>query len=153
MQGQAITIPPAAAVTDDPERSTPRDAAAGRAPKAGGALRGRAASLMLWLVPLAVFATFIALTYALWQAERSLESYGVDAAAVSRRASSLVLWGGLAISLLTSLFVYLALLYRGRANDRTRRYLRSLESLQSNASSIIARVDAGAGALTELCES
>ena len=156
MQGQAITIAPAAAaaaVTDDPSRSAPPDLLPKQPSKPGGLLRGRAASVMLWLVPLAVFATFVALTYALWQAERSLEAYGADPPAVSHRASALVLWGGLAISLLTSSFVFLALLYRGRANDRTRRYLRSLESLQSNASSIIARVDAGAGALTELCES
>ena len=142
MQGQAVTIAPAS-VTDESNRSAPRSTPA-QARKANGVLRGRFAAAMLWLVPLAVFAALATLTNALWHA---------DASAAGGLASSLVFWGGITFSFLTSSFVFLALLHRGRSNDRTRRYLQSLESLQANASSIIARVDAGAGALTELCES
>jgi GAF domain-containing protein/anti-sigma regulatory factor (Ser/Thr protein kinase) len=143
MQGHDVTIVPA-----NLAEAPPRTSAARR--RRGPWIRlPRLAWLAVWAVPLAVFLILIALTFALWLAEYSLESQ----AALSHRGSWWVLGGGLTMSVLTASFVYLALLHRGRAHERTRRHLRALESLQANASNIIARVDTGAGALTELCES
>jgi GAF domain-containing protein/anti-sigma regulatory factor (Ser/Thr protein kinase) len=107
----------------------------------------------LWAVPLAMLLVFGALTIALWRAERALERNNLDVAVFTHRASTLVLWGGLIVAVLTAGFVYFVLQQRNRDYQQTRRYLGSLQSLQSISSTIIARIDAAPSSLGNLCES
>jgi GAF domain-containing protein len=141
--------------------TAPAPDAAARASTSGAARAGAgrtrtlrqliaAARPPLWTVPVVVFVLLTTLTLALWRAETSLEALH---AAANRRGSNWVLWGGLSASLMTAVFAYLALLQRSRDYEQTRRHVRALESLQAVSSALIARVDAGTGALSELCES
>ena len=110
-----------------------------------------ATRLPLWVGPGAVLVVLVCLTLALWGAELTLEG-GAGRGLSTPWTSSAALWGGLVISSATAAFLFLTMLHRVRADVRTRRHLNALESLHAISSAIIARVDAGPGALSELCE-
>jgi GAF domain-containing protein len=154
MHGQAATLP-AIAASDDAADLTEVPALPGHlfSFQRRDRARFRLGRPPLWIVSVAVLLILLLLTLALWRAETSLENLGADHAHLTHRGSRWVIWGGLSISALTALLVYLTILHRSRDHDLTRRYLRALETLQNNAASIIARVDAGQAALKELCES
>jgi GAF domain-containing protein/anti-sigma regulatory factor (Ser/Thr protein kinase) len=142
--------------SDDDDSALAEAAAAANAIRSGAGsstptslLREHQTALPLWAVPLAVLAVLLSLTLALWQAETSLE----HTATYRHRPSQIVLWGGMVGSVLTSGAVYFFLRHRSREHENTRRHLRAIESLQSIASAIIARIDSGSAALYELCES
>lgn len=154
MQGQAATLP-AIAASDEADDLIDIPAVASHQLFVARQRRSghRIGWLSPWIVSIAVLLILIYLTIALWRAETLLENLGADQSRLTHRGSHWVLGGGLSISLFTSLIVFLTIRNRSRDHELMRRYLRALELLQSNAASIISRVDAGQAALTELCES
>ncbi len=127
---------------DPPDRRSPepvRSAVPRRAP--------------VWMVPVAVLLALVGLTLALWRAESSLEAHSLDRIVFVHRASSWVLWGGLVVSLLVAALVLVTLSHRAHDHHQTRRHVQALESLQRISSGILSRVEVGATALVDLCES
>jgi GAF domain-containing protein/anti-sigma regulatory factor (Ser/Thr protein kinase) len=156
LTGETPALPPApfpAVSPDAAEADLARIAGAVQhmSARPSGAVQRSSRNIPFWMVPLAVLATLVALTLALWRAESSLESTRLETQ--YHRGSTWVLWGGVAGSVLTAAFVYLTLLQRGHDHEQTRRHLEALESLQAISSTIIAHIDAGPSTLVALCES
>lgn len=97
----------------------------------------------IFLLSAVLLIVLVALTLALWRAEAG------SGRGVPDRTPSYVLWGGLAISVLMSGAVLQALLHRAADQERTRRQLQAIESLQVVSTAIGAQITSGT-ALDEL---
>lgn len=122
---------------------------AARPPGRGGSDAPR---LPPWVGPAAALVILVSMTLLLWWAQRAVEITRGAGHSGGGLSSTLLLTGGLVVSALTAGLLWVASLRLARDHAQTRRHLQALESLHATASAIVARVDAGAGALAELCE-
>lgn len=108
--------------------------------------------LPVWIGPAASFAVMVGMTLALWWTWRLLEPLPEQNGRSTYPSPLWVLAGGLSVSALTPILLFVTAFRRARSHERARRHFQAMESLHATASAIIARVDAGPGALVELCE-